>query len=384
LTKLDPAGNFQAHDRSLQVIPITDIPCPALDLDRIVNPLPAIMRSAEFVQTKRFFAESPSAIRSLLTDAAQALLYSVIRSLRPEHVVEIGTYKAGTAEGLARAVLANGFGTVHTISPFDAERVAAISVKWPPELQAVVRYQCVDSMTFFMHADQKRIRPAVVLVDGNHDYEFASFDIQATARRLEPGGFIFIDNVSQAGPYYAAMDFLARHSDWIDCGEVPATPGDTKAFNYTRSNIPLTDFFVLRAPSYYVVGNRPQTFGEVPWANANVHGLRLSLARSSEAGTLRVQCVLRAFSEMRIAEVVGEGSKVIDRGEKDIDIVLSKPIGTDGVFDTYVVESWLVWIATDRCRSAPYRLPTEEGRPIQRSMWKRVRARAACPGRRTL
>src|SRR5437879_9184182 len=112
LTESDPAENSQARDRSLQVIPITDISCPALDLDRVANPVPAIMRSAEFVQTKRFFAESPSASRSLLTDVAQALLYSVIRSLRPEHVVEIGTYKAGTAEGLARAVLANGFGTV--------------------------------------------------------------------------------------------------------------------------------------------------------------------------------------------------------------------------------------------------------------------------------
>jgi predicted O-methyltransferase YrrM len=41
----------------------------------------------------------------------------------------------------------------------------------------------------------------LVLVDGSHEYEFASFDIDAAPKRLERGGFIVIDNVSQAGPY---------------------------------------------------------------------------------------------------------------------------------------------------------------------------------------
>jgi hypothetical protein len=294
-------------------------------------------------RTKRFFAESPSASRSLLSGTAQALLYSIIRNLRPEHVVEIGTYKAGTTEGLARAVVANGSGTVHTLSPFDAERVAAISARWPSELWAAVRYHCLDSMTFFMKVEQNGIRPEVVLIDGEHDYEFATFDIEAAARWLKPGGFIFIDNVSKAGPYFATKDFLARHPDWIVCGDAHQDPSRVKAFAPGRSNIPFTDFFILRAPSFFAITNRPRTFGRLHWTNAPVHGLRLSLAKSSATGTLHVLCVLRAFSESSLPEVVGEGSQLIIAGGNDINIALSEPIAADGVFDRYSVEPWLDW-----------------------------------------
>jgi predicted O-methyltransferase YrrM len=332
-----------SHDRLLAVAPVMDIPWPMIALDSRNDPVRAIMQAPEFAETKRFFAESPSATRSLLTDASQALLYSMIRNLRPEHVVEIGTYKAGTAEGLARAVHANGLGIVHTISPFDAERFSAISANWPPELHQAVRYHCVDSMAFFMEADQKRIRPGVVLIDGNHEYEFASFDIQATASRLLPGGFIFLDNVSQAGPYFAAKDFLARHPDWTDCGESVVDPDETRAFLYSRSKIPLTDFIVLRAPSFRAIGKRPETLGAIPWSSVDVHGVKLSLACPSLAGSLRVQCILRAFSETRLAEMVGEGGRTVGFGEKEIDVALDNFIGTDGPYDSYTLEAWLAW-----------------------------------------
>jgi predicted O-methyltransferase YrrM len=52
---------------------------------------------------------------------------------------------------------------------------------------------------FFMEAHRRQF--GLVLVDGSHEYEFASFDIDAAPKRLERGGFIVIDNVSQAGPY---------------------------------------------------------------------------------------------------------------------------------------------------------------------------------------
>jgi predicted O-methyltransferase YrrM len=342
--RANPVERAQAEDPSLAVVPVMDIPCPMIDLRSSGNPVRAIMRAPDFAETRRFFAEAPSSMRSLLSDAAQALLYSVIRNLQPEHVVEIGTYKAGTTEGLARAVVANGVGIVHTISPFDAEHFAAVSVRWPAQLQHAVRYHCADSMAFFMEADKKAIRPGVVFIDGHHDYEFASFDIQAAARRLLPGGFIFVDNVSQAGPYFAAKDFLASHPDWTDCGEASPDTDETKAFFPGRSNVHDTDLFVLRRPSLRTIGKRPQTFGEVVWSGANVHGLKLSLASPSQAGTLHVQCVLRAFSEARLAELVGDGKRSIGQGEQEIDIALNSPIGTEGPYDRYALEPWLAWV----------------------------------------
>jgi predicted O-methyltransferase YrrM len=337
---------------AIAVAPLNDIPFARINLGAIENPTPLIARSPEFAETKRYFRDAPSAARSLLNESSQALLYTVIRNLQPDHVVEIGTYKGGTSETLCRALHANGHGTLHTLSPFDAELFAANSQWWPEELQRVVQYYPMTSMEFFIVSDTMKLAFDLVLVDGNHDYEFANFDIQSAARRLTPGGFIFIDNVSQAGPFLAATEFLAAHPDWIDCGVRPLNTAREHAFDRSRSNVPLTDFFVFRASRYYTVGAKPQNFGEIGWTNAPVRGLRLSLAGRQAAGTLRVQCILRAFGDARIDELIGEAVRTIDGDSPEIAIEFTDPIAADGEFRFYRVETWLIWIGPRPLRLA--------------------------------
>jgi predicted O-methyltransferase YrrM len=329
-------------DRSLQVDPIVDVPYADIDLKEFPNPTPTIIGTGVFAETAEFFRRGASNARSLLNDTSQALLYTLIRNLRPDHVVEIGTYKGGTAEVMARAVHANGHGLVHTVSPFD-EQFQAIEQRWPSELRAATRFYPVDSMRFFMDADWAGLRFGLVLVDGNHDYEFASFDIAAAAKRLEPGGFIVVDNVSQAGPYFAAKDFLARSPSWTDCGQLATVPDETLAFDLGRSRIPTTDFQILRAPFVYPVSERPQTCGHVAWSDAPVRGLRLRLARPSVAGTLHMQCVLRSLSQTRLGEAVGQRSQAVSPGADVIEAALTEPLSIAGQFDRYLVEPWLAW-----------------------------------------
>jgi predicted O-methyltransferase YrrM len=323
--------------------PVTDIPYPRVDLRMLADPIPAILDAREFAETTGFFAQSPSVRRSLLTDVSQALLYSLIRNLRPTHVVEIGTYKGGTAEGMSRALHANGHGTLHTVSPFDAELFGPIFAQWPEQLRRRTRYHPVDSMMFFMEMDREKNRLDLVLVDGHHDYEFANFDIQAAAQRLTPGGFILIDNVAQAGPYRAAVEFLESHPGWRDCGVAFAPPDLTKAFDGTRSRIPNADFYVLRAPFAYLVHRMPQSFGALEWQGRPVTGLKLSLAEPRSAGTLHVQCILRGFSDTRIDEIIGNVSCAIDGSVDKIDIAFQTPIAAPIIFARYSVEPWLIW-----------------------------------------
>ena len=77
---------------------------------------------------------------------------------------------------------------------------------------------------------------------------------------MAPGGFILIDNVSQAGPYYAAMDFLAAHPDWTMCAARTAIVDRSKAYDPDRTSIEDTDLIVLRAPGACVVGPRPRAY----------------------------------------------------------------------------------------------------------------------------
>ena len=82
--------------------------------------------------------------------------------------------------------------------------------------------------------ERQHIHPELVFVDGNHDYEFAFFDIACGARTIAPGGFIVVDNIAQPGPFFAARDFLAANPDWRELGTAATDYNRDKAFDRRR------------------------------------------------------------------------------------------------------------------------------------------------------
>jgi hypothetical protein len=110
-------ANSASADRSLQVDPIADIPYSDIDLKEYPIPIPAIAKTEVFVGTAEFYLRRASNARLLLNHTSRALLYTLIHNLPPDHVVEIGTYRGGTSEVLARAVHANVRGIVHRSAP---------------------------------------------------------------------------------------------------------------------------------------------------------------------------------------------------------------------------------------------------------------------------
>src|SRR5215475_11331199 len=137
-------------DKGLDVAPIKDIAWPSIDLAKCDDPILAVLSSTEFELATRFFADNPASQRSLVSPQAQALLYSILRNLRPDHVFEIGSYKAGTTEALCRALHANGHGLIHTVDPFRADYITATIRHWPRELTGHVQVHSVSSMDFYM------------------------------------------------------------------------------------------------------------------------------------------------------------------------------------------------------------------------------------------
>ena len=85
---------------------------------------------------------------SLMDPDERALLYCLIRALKPENVVEIGTYFAGTTEVLARAVWENGSGCVYSVDPYGAGRVSQAMTAWPEPLRAITTCSFDNSMSF--------------------------------------------------------------------------------------------------------------------------------------------------------------------------------------------------------------------------------------------
>ncbi len=327
-------------------IPLVDIPFPDIDLMHAGNPISEILAAPEFQLATAVLLQDPISKRSLMSTASQVLIYALIRNQRPMHVFEIGTYRGGTTEVMARALIANGGGLVHTVGPFDGPYFSPTAQDWPKSVREAVRFYPVDSMAFYMRMEAENIRPGLVLVDGDHSYEFASFDIDVAARRLLPGGFIVVDNINQAGPFFAVQDFLEKHPAWIECGAQPRRIDANRSFDSKRSIIPETEIAILRSPPHYLIGSRPITFGEKLWQSLEVRGVTLVLAARPTCGLLSIQCVLRGFAADRILELVTETSVAIDdepQWQSHVTIVFDKPLTIERDLLRYTVEAWFVW-----------------------------------------
>src|ERR1700722_3211505 len=314
------------------------IPFSTVDLSSD-NPIAEILNAPKFSETEAAIYKTAASQRALISAAAAALIYTLVRNAKPQHVVEIGTYHGGTSELICRALYENGSGTLHTVSPFEAERVVPIFDSWPQELRRHLEFYLMTSMDFYYRLNARGIRPEIAFIDGDHSYQAALFDIQSLAKSLTRRGFLLVDNVSQPGPYYARMDFLQRDPDWTQCKARDPTWADpNKAFDRERASVPETDFEILRAPPGYRIGSRPVTFGEMPSTNA-VKGLRIHAV--SAGGTLHAQCVLRGFGSPAAEESVMAALDIVTPGT--VDLIFPHPLELKGLFEHCSAESWLGW-----------------------------------------
>jgi predicted O-methyltransferase YrrM len=270
-------------------------------------------RTSAYSELLAYFDIYPS--RSLMGPHARAILFSLIRMLRPKVIAEVGTLFAGTTETFARALWENGAGVVHTTDPFGGDRCPAIIGTWPRELQEITEFHALNSMDFFGTLAQRRITLDMVLVDGNHDYEYALFDLQMASRLLRPGGIIVMDNSDQTGPFHATREFVARNPAWQEIGGALASYDPSRPFDPTRSSMPPgATFVVLRSPDFLSIGAGPHGWGQVAAALPTVSALRLDLPDQVTSGTLSYEVFLRGFADGNrdIVELKNIGSIRLD------------------------------------------------------------------------
>jgi hypothetical protein len=181
-------------------------------------------------------------------------------------------------------------------------------------------------------------------VDGEHDYEFALFDIGCAACAVTPGGFIFIDNVNQAGPFLAARDFLSINPGWRELGSSLGDYNPEKAFDAQRK-IANTDFIALRAPRTYYVDGRPRVFSLIQWWRNRVSGVRFQALSPRRPGKLTVQVVFRGFSGKEPFETFVEATTELQSGTENLpaSIAFAPPAQLPDGCVYYTVEPWLIW-----------------------------------------
>lgn len=318
LRRLQATGLFQPPHADSRAEPKSDATRPlkriARDTDFANNPIidkewiEKLLASEHFAAIESEFRGYPPS--SFVSDTQRALLFCLIRVMKPRAVAEIGTAFCGTSEIIARALWENGTGILHTTDPFGAERAPPTIRKWPQPLQDVTRFYPLSSMDCFMMLSDAKTALDIAFVDGDHDFEFAYFDVLMAARLLRPGGILMIDNTNQTGPYYAAAQFLRDNPDWIELGDAMTGFRSSQPFSVPRSSLPNSDCLVLKAPDAYAIGRVPRTTAQFA-TGPRITGFSANIETPKFHGLLHYRFILRAFgSENREIEEYERAGKI--------------------------------------------------------------------------
>jgi predicted O-methyltransferase YrrM len=288
--------------------------------------LAEVMASPIADELEAYFRDYPPA--SLMGGRSRALLFALVRMQRPAVAAEVGTYNGGGAEVVTRALRENGDGFLHTTDPFGGERCPEIFARWPGELRRLVEFHPLNSMDFFLKLHHRRVALDFVLVDGDHDYELALFDLQMAARLLRPGGIVVMNDSVQTGPFQAARTFLAANPAWRELGAAIASYDENSPFAGGRASQPGTGFAVLQAPSHWSIGAIPRSLGQVPIATPLVEGLSLAALPQATSGRLHYQAILRLFGDgaPQEAKRIGVIPVRLDGGARTLAHELAQPM----------------------------------------------------------
>jgi predicted O-methyltransferase YrrM len=233
-----------------------------------------------------------------------AMLVSLIRRLKPQRVLEIGTFFAQTTLAMAEAITANGIGRLDTIDPFGGDRVPDIMAKWREAERAVTHFQPIYSMTYFSELEMKDETLGLAFVDGNHTFDYALYDLSCAAGRLAPGGVIVVDNLELEGPYLATKLFLQLNHAWkIFChGKLLSAAQAQEGIDRTRIDGGV--WAVLLPPSAFSISGRGFTRYAPTRRYPVIRGVRLNIVEVPRPMNVVVNFV--HLARAHYAHVTGE------------------------------------------------------------------------------
>ncbi len=153
-------------------------------------------------------------------------LYALIRGIRPERVLEIGTRHGGSAAIMACAMEDVGSGKIVCVDP-------ALSIKVNRDLfHGRVHFLEKPSPEAIPEAEAIAGGPFdFALIDGIHVYEQAKKDFEAAMRHMAPRGYLLFHDAFNFGVNEAIKEVLEGDNRLHDCGYLCATPSTTEDFS---------------------------------------------------------------------------------------------------------------------------------------------------------
>jgi predicted O-methyltransferase YrrM len=303
--------------------PITPLYRPGEQFDISAQGLDAWRQSEAYKRVLAFYSHYPD--RSLQSDEARAVLHHLIVMRKPERVLEIGTMYAGTTEVLARAVQEAGRGHVDTIDPYGADTCPPAIARFPSKLRERVTFSPTSSAMYFDEVISRAKTYDFVLIDGSHELEFATFDLDCMLRVLRPGGLVVLDNIEQVGPRFATRRFLEKNPDWIDVAGVVRLMDPAEPLKVPPPSFPDTKFYILQSPRHLSIGDVPVSFGTQRVDGGELQGFDLDLA-APVVGMLHLQAYVRTFGVVPSEELSLTQSVAVNAPAGKLRVTLDKPL----------------------------------------------------------
>ena len=183
------------------------------------------------------------------------LLYALVRGLKPERVLEIGTSLGGSSFVMAAAMEENGTGRIVSIDP---------SVNVDPE-DSRFHGRFVQLQATSPAAVDEAARVAggafdLALIDGIHIYKQAAADLAATLHYLADDAYVLLHDSFHFGVSEAIREAVEAEARLIDCGYVCTSPRPVfelathAGFRLLRWGAPVVDPTPLVQPLWNSLG----------------------------------------------------------------------------------------------------------------------------------
>jgi hypothetical protein len=155
-----------------------------------------------------------------------------------------------------------------------------------------------------------------------------------------------LDNISQPGPFFAALAFQDKHPEWIEMGYTLNRASHTLTryreghpFDRSRATLTNYDFLILRAPTALVVRDTPVNVGLVDMPELRSVSI---IAEPESQGTLYLQCVLRTYTDPPIERTV-ERAVTLNGDGGNVIFEFDPPMRPEKDGARFTVETWLTW-----------------------------------------
>lgn len=221
-TATQPNANAGNVPIDISIAPLQSLPIPQMSLRR-PNPVADLMVTREFKTYLDFFRASPSVSRSGLTAESHAILYALIRKIKPAQALIAFRDGAVVSETIARGLCDNGAGLLHLFDDLGGSRTRAILDLWPDALREL----CVLEAGAVTATGLKF---SFALIGGDDAEKMLSDLAGSLSALVEPGGLLVLADVSRI----SLGKLTSGLSEWRELGKGQLEGLESGPFVYLR------------------------------------------------------------------------------------------------------------------------------------------------------